>query len=80
MELIAHRNDDERLQPFSDHSNHVAALAAGFAAEFGGQEQARWIAVPHAGAWIEMGVIFTLLSHLTVAPHAGAWINGWLAH
>ena len=47
MELIAHRSDDERLQPFSDHSNHVAALAAGFAAEFGGQEQAHILGLLH---------------------------------
>ncbi|HML67030.1 MAG TPA: CRISPR-associated helicase Cas3' [Clostridia bacterium] len=47
MQLIAHKAEDGRTQSFADHANNVAALAAGFAAEFGGQEQARILGLLH---------------------------------
>ena len=30
---------------------------------------------PHAGAWIEIYIIFVSVGSLSVAPHAGAWIE-----
>ena len=30
---------------------------------------------PHAGAWIEIGVVTVSRTSLYVAPHAGAWIE-----
>lgn len=47
MELIAHRADDGRTQPFADHANNVAALAGEFAAAFGAQEPARVLGLLH---------------------------------
>ena len=33
------------------------------------------LVAPHAGAWIETGVMISAHSDLIVAPHAGAWIE-----
>ena len=33
------------------------------------------LVAPHAGAWIEIRLIFTVLLARLVAPHAGAWIE-----
>ena len=47
MELIAHKTEDGRTQPFREHAQSVAALAARFAAEFSGQEQANIAGLLH---------------------------------
>jgi CRISPR-associated helicase Cas3/CRISPR-associated endonuclease Cas3-HD len=47
MELIAHKAEDGRTQPFFEHAQSVAALAARFSAEFNGQEQAHIAGLLH---------------------------------
>ena len=47
MELIAHKAEDGRMQPFYDHASQVAALAANFASEFGSEEHAKILGLLH---------------------------------
>lgn len=47
MELIAHKSEDGRIQPFAEHANNVAKLAADFASEFGSEESARLAGLLH---------------------------------
>ena len=47
MVLIAHKAENGRMQSFYDHATQVAALAAHFASEFGGEEQAKILGLLH---------------------------------
>lgn len=47
MQLIAHTSDDGREQPFEEHARNVAQTAVSFAAEFGGESQARLMGLLH---------------------------------
>lgn len=48
MTLIAHSSEDgRRFQPFCEHAEHVAALAAEFASEFGSEKQAYPLGLLH---------------------------------
>ncbi len=35
------------------------------------------IVTPHAGVWIEIGLLPLFISLVSVTPHAGVWIEIW---
>ncbi len=47
----------------------------GLKRQSGGYIRIRNPVAPHAGAWIETGLVFGEPFHIPVAPHAGAWIE-----
>ena len=47
MDLIAHKADDGRMQPFNEHAVNVASLASEFAKEFRGSDQAYALGLLH---------------------------------
>jgi len=47
LDLVAHSSEDGRFQPFYEHAENVARIAAGFAAEFSSEKQAYPLGLLH---------------------------------